>query len=165
MTVPEIRNKLSSAVPLSFDIPCISSGTWFLHISIWVVIKFWIRIAGFFSFKYFIFYFWCSVVEPEPQVPELFDSAEPDPEPECIPDPVSYPVPDPTWNRTKVKKPNNEVTTFWVTMLLLTLKSQDLVKRKFSWKKCAYKFWILIRTWILSRNRNFFKVRSRNQNK
>jgi hypothetical protein len=44
-----------------------------------------------------------NVLEPEPQEPQLFVAAEP--EPECIPDPIPEPAldPDPTWN-TNVKR-------------------------------------------------------------
>jgi hypothetical protein len=57
----------------------------------------------------------CSAVELEPQEPQLFALAEP--EPECIR------APDPKIKDYKRKKFKNEGPTFWETMLLLTLKN------------------------------------------
>jgi hypothetical protein len=52
-------------------------------------------------------------VEPELQKLELFALMEPEPEPECIP--------DPKWN-DKVKKSNNDMGTFWAKKAASNMK-------------------------------------------
>jgi hypothetical protein len=50
------------------------------------------------------------------------------------------------------------MTTFWTTMLFLSIKRHDFLQKNFNWKSLLNMVWIRFRIWIQNRNRNFSKV-------
>jgi hypothetical protein len=84
------------------------------------------------------------LLEPEPQEPNIFGLAET--EPECIPSSGSvsdsgYGSGSDKWNKKVIKSRKiqklDDQTTFWGTMLLLTMKRQDFLQYFFWYGNCA----------------------------